>query len=247
MPASALLLAARVASLNLCTDEYLLLLARPTEVASVSYLSQEPLESPLWKAARRHPGNAGSIEGVLKHRPTLLLTMGGGGRATSLIARRMGIRSLDLSFASSPADVATNLRAVASALGDPARANPWVQRIATLQSSRPSKRRDTIWLYGGGTSIGAQSGAAQWLRLAGLQQRALPAERATLETLLVRPPSVLLVNRYRTGQLSAGERWLEHPIVRNARSQRLSIDGRAWRCSGPLAISEVERLRSLVQ
>ena len=54
MPASAFLAAsaaARVASLNLCTDEYLLLLARPGEVVSVSYLSQDPLESPLWRKA----------------------------------------------------------------------------------------------------------------------------------------------------------------------------------------------------
>jgi iron complex transport system substrate-binding protein len=247
MPASALLLAARVASLNLCTDEYLLLLARPDEIASVSYLSQEPLESPLWKAARRHPGNSGSVEAVLRHRPRLLLTMGGGGRATSLIARRMSMRALDLTFANSPADVAANFRAVASALGEPARARPWLQRIARLQAARPAKQRDAIWLYGGGLSIGAESGAAQWLRLAGLRQRPLPAERATLETLLIRPPSVLLMNRYRTGQLSAGQRWLDHPIVRNSKSQRLSIDGRAWRCAGPLAIAEVERLRTLVQ
>ena len=44
MPASALLAAASIASLNLCTDEYLLLLARPHEIASVSFLSQYPQE-----------------------------------------------------------------------------------------------------------------------------------------------------------------------------------------------------------
>ena len=50
MPASALLIGARIASLNLCTDEYLLLLARPQEIAGVSFLSQDPLESPLTRA-----------------------------------------------------------------------------------------------------------------------------------------------------------------------------------------------------
>ena len=65
MAASALLAAASVASLNLCTDEYLLLLARPQEIASVSFLSQDPQESPLWKLARRHPSNRGSLEDIL--------------------------------------------------------------------------------------------------------------------------------------------------------------------------------------
>src|SRR5690348_1662036 len=99
MPAFAFLLgasaAARVASLNLCTDEYLLLLARPQQVASVSYLSRDPLESPLWQAARRHRGNRGSLEDVLTLKPTLVLTMGGGGRATRLLASRLHMQALD--------------------------------------------------------------------------------------------------------------------------------------------------------
>ena len=96
MPASALLIGVSVASLNLCTDEYLLLLARPHEIASVSFLSQDPLESPLWRTARRHPANRGSIEDVLARRPGVVLTMGGGGRATALLARRLRIRPVEL-------------------------------------------------------------------------------------------------------------------------------------------------------
>ena len=69
MAASVLLAAASVASLNLSTDEYLLLLARPQEIASVSFLSQDPQESPLWKQARRHHSNRGSLEDVLAQKP----------------------------------------------------------------------------------------------------------------------------------------------------------------------------------
>ncbi|HVL78111.1 MAG TPA: ABC transporter substrate-binding protein, partial [Sphingomicrobium sp.] len=125
MPESALLLAASIASLNLCTDEYLLLLARPHEIASVSYLSQDPLESPLWRQARRHHSNRGSIEQVLAKKPDLILTMGGGGRATGLIARRMNIQTIELAPTGSLDDVRANLHAVATALGDPRRAQPW--------------------------------------------------------------------------------------------------------------------------
>src|SRR3569623_2131733 len=89
MPAFALLAASlplRVASLNLCTDEYLLLLAQPERVVSVSYLSQDPQKSALWKWAQHYRGNRGSIEDVLTLRPDLVLTMGGGGRAGALLA-----------------------------------------------------------------------------------------------------------------------------------------------------------------
>lgn len=247
MLASALLAAASVASLNLCTDEYLLLLARPQEIASVSFLSQDPQESPLWKLAQQHPSNRGSLEQVLARRPNTILTMGGGGRASSLIARRLNLRSVDLRPVATTEDVAFNLRAVAGALGDPARAQPWLRRLSSLQAGRPKWSQDAIWVGGGGQSIGVPSVGADWMRLAGLKQRPLAGGRVSLEDFIVRPPRVLVESRYRSGQMSRAAEWLNHPILRKAKSRRLQVDGRAWTCMGPLVIPEVERLRSALQ
>lgn len=250
MPASALLLASaaiRAASLNLCADEYLLLLAKPSQVASVSYLSRDPLESPFWKLARAHPANRGSLEEVLGARPTLVLTMGGGGRASGLIARRLGLRTIDLKANGTPADVETNLRAVASALGRSGAAVPWIRRLRRLRSTVPPTAVDAIWLSGGGQSFGAASAGAEWMRLAGFRQRALPGGRADLETLLVHPPQVMVESDYRRGQLSGGTAWLRHPIVRNVPSKRVRTDGRAWTCMGPMMIGEIERLRKVAR
>lgn len=245
MPASALLAAASVASLNLCTDEYLLLLARPREIVSVSFLSQDPQESPLWRLAQGHHSNRGSLEDVLAKKPRIVLTMGGGGRATSLIARRLGIRAVDLRPVGKIGDVAFNFRATAVALGDPRRATLWLRRLDRLRETMPPQAVDAIWLGGGGQTIGAPSVGADWLRLAGLKQRPLAGDRVSLETLLVRPPKVLVQSRYRSGQVSRGIEWLNHPIVRNAKAKRLQADGRAWTCMGPLVIPEIERLRSV--
>lgn len=243
MPASALLAAVSAASLNLCTDEYLLLLAKPNEVASVSHLARDPLESPLWRAARRHHANNGSIEQVAGRRPDLLLTMGGGGRATRAIARRLGMRSLELAPASSIAGVADNLRRVAAALGAPKRAAPLLARLERLQRSTLPRARDAIWLSGDGLSLSAGTVGVEWMRLAGLAQRPLPGGRATLEVLLTRPPAVLVESDYRRSQVSRATRWLDHPVVRGLRSKRVTTDGRAWTCMGPLMIDEVERIR----
>jgi iron complex transport system substrate-binding protein len=85
------------------------------------------------------------------------------------------------------------------------------------------------------------------MRLAGLKQRSLQGGRVSLETILIRPPAVLVQSGYRTGQFSRGAEWLNHPIVREAKSKRLQADGRAWTCMGPLVIAEVERLRAELQ
>ncbi len=236
--------ALQVASLNLCTDEYLLLLARPGEVGSVTRLAQDPAESPLWRQARAFPANRGSVEGVIATRPTLLLTMGGSGRSSGQLARKMGVRTIDLPYATSIAEVATNMRRVAAALGDARRADPWLKRLAALQRSAKPRQRDAIYLSGGGNSLSPGSPAVEWLLLAGLKQRALPGGRATLETLLVAPPAVLVRSDYRRGQMSQGMRWFDHPIVRRLDKHTITTDGRAWTCGGPLMVGEIERLKA---
>ena len=234
--------ALKIASLNLCTDEYLLLLARPDEIASVTRLAQDPAESPLWRQARAFPANRGSVEQVIATRPTLLLTMGGSGRSSGQLARRMGLRTIDLPYATSIADVAGNMRRVAVAMGDRRRADPWLKRLAVLQSGAIPGQRDAIYLSGGGNSLSAGSTGAAWLALAGLRQRALPGGRATLETLLVAPPTVVVRSDYRRGQMSQGMRWFDHPIVKRLEQRSVTTDGRAWTCGGPLMVSEIERL-----
>lgn len=246
MPAFALLAASlplRIASLNLCTDEYLLLLADPARVVSVSYLSQDPLESPLWKLGRRYRGNRGSLEDVIALRPDFVLSMGAGGRASALLGRRMGLRSITLPYANDLADVAVNLRTVASAIGRPQAAEAWIGRLKQLQATAPSVAADAAWVSGGGQSLATGSLGAQWLRLAGYRQRPLAGGRMTLEELLINPPKVLVRSDYRSGQMSAGGRWFDHPIVRRTENRQVLTDGRPWTCMGPLMIPEIERLR----
>lgn len=246
MPASALALAAeaavRAASLNLCTDEYLLLLARPEQIASVSHLSRDPLESTLWRAARRHAGNSGTLEAVAGKRPTLLLTMGGSGGDRLRIAGRLGMRVLDLPFPSSPEEVVTQARQVARALGRPRAADPYAAALARLRASQPLLKGGAL-LGQAGNSIAPDGLSAAWLGLAGYFQPALPGNRLTLEQLATQPPKWLIRSDYRSTQQSRGQAWLSHPLVRRLEPRTLRTDGRPWTCGGLPMLAEVARLR----
>jgi iron complex transport system substrate-binding protein len=248
MPGFGSLLAAsaavRVASLNMCADEYLLLVARPQEIVSVSRLSRDPADSSMWRLGQRYPGNRGDLESALGSHPNLLITMGGGGKATTLIAHKMGLRTLDLPFPATIDDVAGNLTRVAAALGDEGRASPWRARLASLRKTTPPAR-DAIFLGAGGNSVGPRSLEAEWMGLAGLRQRSLPGGRASLELLATRPLAVLLRSAYRRSERSLGQTWLDHPLARPKASKILSIDGRPWTCAGPLMVGEIERLRNV--
>ncbi len=234
----------RVASLNLCTDELLLMLARPDQIASVTHLAQNPAETPLWRQARHYRRNDGSLVSVAGLRPDLVLTMGGGARDRVGIAARLGIATLDLPFPRSLADIQASVTAIAAALGRPEAARPILVRIRALKADAPARRIDTVWLGGGGRSVAADGLAAGWMDLAGMRQRRLRGDRISLEQLLVRPPAVLLRSQYRAGQYSNEQKWLDHPLARNVkRSRSIATDGRLWTCMGPLMISEIVRLR----
>ena len=92
-----------------------------------------------------------------------------------------------------------------------------------------------------------ESLGAQWMALAGLRQRPLEGGRASLEAMATNPPNILLASNYRSGQLSQGQRWLDHPLIARLPSRRMATDGRAWTCGGPMMIGEIERLRRLVR
>ena len=85
------------------------------------------------------------------------------------------------------------------------------------------------------------------MALAGLKQRRLAGGRTDLETLLVRPPAVLVRSEYRSGQMSQGLRWFDHPIVKRLAARTVATDGRAWTCAGPMMLDEVEQLRRVVR
>jgi iron complex transport system substrate-binding protein len=234
----------RVASLNLCTDEMLLMLGDPRQIVSVTHLAQQPAETRLWAQARRYRRNDGSLASVAGLRPDLVLTMGGGARDRTRIAGRLGIRILDLPYPQSLADIERSVRTVASALGRDAAGAALTARIARLKRSRPPAAAETIWLGGGGRTVAASGLAAEWMALAGLRQRAVGGDRVSLEQLLVRPPAVILRSDYRQGQYSGEQRWLAHPLARRVRGARtIATDGRAWTCMGPALAGEIERLR----
>ena len=234
----------RVASLNLCTDELLLMLGHSRQIVSVTHLSQQQAETPLWRQARRHRRNDGSLISVTALKPDLVLTMGGGVRDRTGIAAKLGMRTLDLPYPRRLSDMETSIAKLAAVLGRPQVGRQLLAQIGSLRRSAPARGRDTVWLGGGGRSVPAQGLAADWMRLAGLRQRPLRGDRITLEQLLVSPPAILLRSDYRSSQYSGEQRWLSHPLAEGTgKSRSVPTDGRRWTCMGPLMIHEVLRLR----
>jgi iron complex transport system substrate-binding protein len=144
-------------------------------------------------------------------------------------------------------DIEAGVAQVAETLGREGSGKRILARIADLRRTAPQRPIETVWLGGGGRSVGAKGLAADWMRLAGLRQRPLQGDRISLEQLLVSPPPLLLRSDYRNGQYSGEQRWLSHPLAKVTRKPRTVLtDGRQWTCLGPAMIGEIMRLRRVL-
>jgi iron complex transport system substrate-binding protein len=233
----------RVVSLNLCTDELLLSLADPAQIASVTHLSHREEETALAPAARAHAANDGTLASVVALQPDLVLTVGGAGDRAG-IARRLGIPLIDLPYPQTLEDVERSIRTVAGALRREAAGTQAVARLSALRATAPAQAQEALWLGGGGRTVSPEGQEAAWMRLAGLRQIVGRGDRVELERLITDPPAIVLRSDYRAGQYSRDQQWLGHPIAARAQAGRtIATEGRRWTCLGLPMIEEVERLR----
>ena len=235
----------RVVSLNLCTDELLLLLASPEQIDSVTHLSQNGEEFPWWRQARGYAANDGSVLSVAGRAPDLILTMGGLARDRERIARRLGARLLVLRYPENLDDIEAAIKDVAEALGRERRGRQLVGYLRQLRGTVP-RQRTGIFLSSGGQSLATDSLGAQWLALAGVDVPEDVGATVSAERLLIAPPSLVVRSDYRADQSSRGNFWPGFRFLRNQAIHTVPTDGRRWTCAGPSLIPEIRRLRQRI-
>jgi ABC-type Fe3+-hydroxamate transport system, periplasmic component len=131
--------AVRVVSQSVGTDELLLALAEPSQIAALSHLARDPLFSAVSEEAKAFPQlTRGDAETILRHRPTLVLLTDYSRPELVAQVRRAGARIWTFDRYGSLADAHAALRALAAELGGeaPARAERIVAegeaRVAAL-------------------------------------------------------------------------------------------------------------------
>ncbi len=113
----------RVVSQAVGTDELLLALADPGQIAALSNLGRDARYSPVAGEAKAYPTLKDSdAESVLSHRPDLVLAASFTRPETLALLRRAGVRLLVLDRFDTLEDVYADLRLLGQTLGHPGRA-----------------------------------------------------------------------------------------------------------------------------
>jgi len=243
----------RVVSMNLCTDQLVLLLARREQIASLSIFAADEDMSPLAARARGIPANEGAAESVFAFEPDLVIT----GRYTAGFAanllERAEIPVLRVEPANSFAGITRNIAQVAEALGRGERGRALIRdfeaELKALRETRVTGGPSALVFHARGATAGAGGLYDQILTLAGLRNLAAEAGLTGyaylgVEDVLRLNPEVLVASRADPSAPSLSTEIARHRALRGGR-ERLLIDspGKYWSCGTPQVLEAVRRLR----
>jgi len=236
----------RIVSMNLCTDQLLLLLVARERIAALSHFASNPDYSSLAAEAQGIPLNHGQAEEVLNFHPDLVLTSLFSATLTSSLLERLGQRVERLGFANTLNEVHEQIRQVAALTGSETVAETLIAGFSSTIATATAQLRERVAgqkavfysvngvSYGAGTlqhdfldSLGLRNVAAE----AGLQGPApLP-----LELLLTAEPAFIFTDR--RGQLDRqlAQPLLDHPALQAVarRARVIELSERWFQCAGP--------------
>lgn len=239
---------ARVVSMNLCTDQLLLLIAERGQIAAVSPLATDPEMSALAALAAGLPQTSGRAEDIYLRRPDLVLADVWSDPETVAMLERLGVRVLRFSPGVSVPDIRAKIVAMGDALGQPARAAEVLAdfdtRLAAIERPEPAPRAA---VYGaGGFGYGPATLEGQMLALAGFDNLVSGpgldwGGRLDLERLVLAAPDLVIAG---APGASRAEELLAHPALAVLPVARGLHDAR-WVCAAPAMLAAVAELAAI--
>ena len=244
----------RVVSINLCTDQLLLMLADTDQISSVSKLAIEPESSFMAEQALAYPVNHGKTEELLALKPDLIVA--GQYSASRMVGmlKELGYRVETFPIVNDLDGIRTSIIRMANLLGKPKRGEQLLkqmeQRLALSALKRPKRKpRAAIYQPNGYTS-GSNTLQDIALVLAGWENVAASIgingySTIDLESLLLANPQQLFSSAYAPGTQSRAQQQLNHPALKRMTGGReiVNIDYRYWICGGPMITEAVEQLQ----
>ncbi|MCB9957556.1 MAG: ABC transporter substrate-binding protein [Rhodospirillaceae bacterium] len=241
----------RVASVGLCADHYVLALADPGQIASLSREAVGPL-SPQRDRAAAYPLNRGSAEDLLMSGAEVVVMRSWGAAATAAMAERFGMRVVRLGDGDRLADLPANLRLVGDAIGRADAGEAMAQAAERLIAAVPPQRPgDPVAAYLGpaGGTAGPGTFVDDVLVAAGLGNLTGELGRPgwghiDLETMVLTPPDLFVLSFFDTTRPSLTVALARHSVFRDLAVDMpvLTVPGAYWPCTSPHLVDAVAHL-----
>jgi iron complex transport system substrate-binding protein len=244
----------RVISLNVCTDQLAMLLAKPGQLYSLSFLASDPKSSVMHEEAKAYRINRGRAEEIYLMNPDLILAGTFTTRSTVAMLRDLGFRVEEFAPETTIDEVKHNIKRLGSLLGTSETADRIVgemdERLARLKLPK-GRMPLAAFYYSNSYTSGAGTIISDIARHAGL--RNLGEEKGlygtaylSLEQLILSKPDLIVANETREEKPALAQQNFQHPAYRQLLSsvKKAHIDGRITACGGPFTIDAIEQLNA---
>lgn len=246
----------RIVSMNLCTDELLMRIVDPSRIAAITHLSKQAVNAPLGldAIASKLAVNHGLAEEVIALKPDLILAGSFTTSTATALLRRLGYTVLIFEPENSFDDMRANIRKLAAATGDTAKAEQIIAdfdaRLAALQARIPDDRRPIFADIGvnnyitGDDTLYAEVVNAAGYRTLGQALGFSGYRTVALEQILTVRPALMSTATPWTSPPSLSTMALRHPALRamTARTPQVEIPERYTTCGAPSLLGAVEIL-----
>lgn len=247
----------RVVSINLCTDQLLLVLADREQIASISFLGADPSVSNTADLGAGLPTNRGLAEEVLGAKPDLVLAGAETTQSTTALIRALGYRVETFAMANTVAEASAQIHRLAALLGKPGRGNALAARLdaatAAARAAVGPDRAPRVLLYSGrGFTSGRGTLVDDLFATIGVRNAA--AARGAgyftmpLEQIVADPPDLLIVGEDYADAPSLALEFLRHPALLQADfgDRRVAVPTSLWTCAGPWLGEAAARIATAV-
>lgn len=243
----------RIVSFNLCTDQLLLALADPEQIAGLSPYAVNPAMSVMTAAAAPYRKLDWDAESVVNLAPDLVLTAPSHRPIRAMLAS-MGVRVAEIPFIVDIDAAKRQAREVGALVGHPGRGEALARKIeASEQKLASASRARTALLVGrGGYTEGAASLPSAMLRAAGFSSPAIAPKGfggfVSLERLLIDGPDVIVTQDVPRDAQDQGALYITHPaVVARYAERRINLPARYTLCGGPALLQGLDYLGDAVK
>lgn len=243
----------RIASMNVCTDQLLLPLADPEQIAGLSRFSRDASQSVAASEARRYPVLSGGAEDILVLKPDVVVASLFDKQSTRELLKEHGIHLAEFAVPRNLDEAEAQIREMGDIAGHPDRATAEIARldaaIARARQAIVEKHYSVLPLSRRGWVSGRDSLVSSLLSEVGLFNVAgnlgLGAGGfASLEAIVNAKPDLILMSELGDRAEDEGRAFLLHPALERLYppEKRIVVPERLTTCGGVMLADALDVL-----
>ena len=248
----------RIVSMNLCTDQLVMMLADKERISSVSYLAADLEASALSEQAKNHQLNHGLAEEIISLSPDLVIASEFTTKITTGLLQQLGYNIITVPVPSTIEQVMENIRIVAKAVGEPQRGENMIaemqERLSKTALNVPSHKPVAALYWANSYTSGKGTLANVLVEAAGFENlgeklNLYSTTKLPLEILVFNEVDVLIIGSRNDLTPAMASENLHHPVLKSAFNGLpvLNVPYRLWICGTPKIIDVVEQLQAKYQ